>query len=90
MNNLFLKAIRSQEAYIKKPKLPKPKLTPEKRPPIKESTIMQILRLQESGLKAFDISKEVGVTVQTVYNVKQRYLLIDVKNGTKWYKWLGS
>ena len=75
---------------MKKPKPPKPKITPEKRPPIKESTIMQILRLQEQGFKAFDISKEVGVTVQTVYNVKQRYLLIDVKNGTKWYKWLGS
>jgi len=29
------------------------------------------------------------VPVQTVYNVRQRYMLIDVKNGKKWYKYLG-
>ena len=41
------------------------------------------------GLLAKDVAKEVSVPVQTVYNVKQRYILIDVKNGTKWYKWIG-
>ena len=50
---------------------------------------MQILTLQEQCIPSMHIAKEVDVPVQTVYNVKQRYILIDVKNGTKWYKWVG-
>ena len=50
---------------------------------------MQILGLNEMGLPVKNIAKEAGVPAQTVYNVRQRYILIDVKNGTRWYKWLG-
>jgi DNA-binding NarL/FixJ family response regulator len=50
---------------------------------------MQILKLQEMGLMVKDIAKEVSVPAQTVYNVRQRYILIDVKNGTQWYKSVG-
>ena len=35
------------------------------------------------------IAKETKVPLETVFNVKQRYILIDVKNGTKWYKFVG-
>jgi hypothetical protein len=45
--------------------------------------------MHEMGNPAPQISKETGVPVQTVYNVRQRYMLIDVKNGKKWYKYLG-
>jgi len=62
---------------------------PERREPIKDSTIMQILTLQEQRIPSIHIAKEADVPIQTVYNVKQRYILIDVKNGTKWYKWIG-
>ena len=55
-----------------------------------DSQIMQILALHELGMPARLISKESEVPVQTVYNVRQRYMLIDVKNGSKWYKYLGE
>jgi hypothetical protein len=29
------------------------------------------------------------VPVQTIYNVRQRYCLIDVEGEGKWYKYLG-
>ena len=85
----LLAAIRAQQAWEKKPKKPKPKLPSDKREKLQDTVIMQILGLQEMGLPAKNIAKEAGVPVQTVYNVKQRYILIDVKNGTRWYKWLG-
>jgi DNA invertase Pin-like site-specific DNA recombinase len=92
MNN-FLAAIKAQQAWHAKPKIHKPKqgalLPPEKREPVKDSTIMQILTLQELQIPAKHIAKEASVPVQTVYNVRQRYILIDVKNGTKWYKSVG-
>lgn len=88
MSNL-LAAIRAQQAWEKKPKKPKPKLPREKREKLQDTVIMQILGLQEMGLPSKDIAREAGVPVQTVYNVKHRYILIDVKNGTRWYKWLG-
>ncbi len=87
--NMLLAAIKSQQAWHKKEKPPRPKTLPEKREPMKDSTIMQILTLQEQCIPSMHIAKEVDVPVQTVYNVKQRYILIDVKNGTKWYKWVG-
>ena len=93
MMSKFVEAIKAQQAWHDKPKTHKPRqgalLPPEKREPIKDSAIMQILKLQELGLLAKDIAKEVSVPVQTVYNVRQRYILIDVKNGTKWYKSVG-
>ena len=85
----LLAAIRAQQAWEKKPKPPKPKLPSDKRDKLQDTVIMQILGLQEMGLPAKNIAKETGVPVQTVDNVKQRYILIDVKNGTRWYKWLG-
>ena len=85
----LLAAIRAQQAWEKKPKPPKPKLPSDKRDKLQDTVIMQILGLQEMGLPAKNIAKEAGVPVQTVYHVKQRYILIDVKNGTRWYKWLG-
>jgi DNA invertase Pin-like site-specific DNA recombinase len=85
----FAEAIKAQQAWHEKEKPAKPKMLPERREPIKDSAIMQILKLQELGLLAKDIAKEVSVPVQTVYNVRQRYILIDVKNGTQWYKSVG-
>ena len=85
----LLAAIRAQEAWQKKPKPPKPKILPEKREQIKDSVIMSILHMQEMGMPGRLIAKETEMPVQTVYNVKQRYILIDVKNGKKWYKFVG-
>jgi len=89
MMNKFVEAIKAQQAWQKKEKPPRPKVLPERREPIKDSTIMQILTLQEQRIPSIHIAKEADVPIQTVYNVKQRYILIDVKNGTKWYKWIG-
>lgn len=89
MTAKFVEAIRAQQEWLKKEKHTKPKLNPERRAPLKDSAIMQILTLQELGIPSMHIAREVGVPVRTVYNVRQRYILIDVKNGTKWYKWLG-
>ena len=85
----LLAAIRAQQAWEKKPKPPKPKMIPEKREPIKDSMIMRILHMQEMGKPGRLIAKETKVPLETVFNVKQRYILIDVKNGTKWYKFVG-
>lgn len=88
--NMLLAAIRSQEAYAKKPKPPRERVIADRRPPVTDSQIMQILSLHEMNMPARLISKESEVPVQTVYNVRQRYMLIDVKNGSKWYKYLGE
>lgn len=85
----LLAAIRAQEAWQKKPKPPKPKILPEKRDQIKDSVIMSILHMQEMGMPGRLIAKETEMPVQTIYNVRQRYMLIDVKNGKKWYKFIG-
>lgn len=85
----LLAAIRAQEAWQKKPKPPKPKILPEKRDQIKDSVIMSILHMQEMGMPGRLIAKETEMPVQTIYNVRQRYMLIDVKNGKKWYKFVG-
>ncbi len=85
----LLAAIRAQQAWEKKPKPPKPKILPEKREQIKDSVIMSILHMQEMGMPGRLIAKETEMPLQTVYNVKQRYILIDVKNGKKWYKFVG-
>lgn len=85
----LLAAIRAQQAWEKKPKPPKPKILPEKREQIKDSVIMSILHMQEMGMPGRLIAKETEMPLQTVYNVKQRYMMIDVKNGTKWYKFVG-
>tara|TARA_R100000231_G_scaffold67548_1_gene54170 strand:+ start:427 stop:693 length:267 start_codon:yes stop_codon:yes gene_type:complete len=88
MNN-FLAAIKAQQTWHKKEKPARPKILPDKREPIKDSTIMRILTMLDKEVPSRVVAKEVDVPVQTVYNVKQRYILIDVKNGTKWYKWIG-
>ena len=88
MNN-FLAAIRAQQAWDVKEKPARPKIMSDRREPIKDSAIMQILTLLDKNVPSRIVAKEVHVPVQTVYNVKQRYILIDVKNGTKWYKWTG-
>jgi len=85
----LLAAIRAQQAWEKKPKPPKPKAMPEKKEQIKDSAIMRILHLQEMGMPGRLIAKETELPVQTVYNVKQRYMMIDVNDGTKWYKFVG-
>jgi len=85
----LLAAIRAQQAWEKKPKPPKPKILPEKREQIKDSVIMSILHMQEMGMPGRLIAKETEMPVQTIYNVRQRYMLIDVKNGKKWYKFVG-
>ena len=85
----LLAAIRAQQAWEKKPKPPKPKILPEKREQIKDSVIMSILHMQEMGMPGRLIAKETEMPVQTIYNVKQRYMMIDVKNGKKWYKFIG-
>jgi DNA invertase Pin-like site-specific DNA recombinase len=85
----FAEAIKAQQAWHEKEKPAKPKMLPERREPIKDSLVMQILKLQDKGIPSVRIAKEVNVPVQTVYNVKHRYLLIDVKNGTQWYRPLG-
>tara|TARA_R110000796_G_scaffold120257_1_gene234415 strand:- start:2382 stop:2651 length:270 start_codon:yes stop_codon:yes gene_type:complete len=85
----LLAAIRAQEAWQKKPKPPKPKILPEKREQIKDSVIMSILHMQEMGMPGRLIAKETEMPLQTIYNVRQRYILIDVKNGKKWYKFVG-
>lgn len=85
----LLAAIRAQQAWEKKPKPPKPKILPEKREQIKDSVIMSILHMQEMGMPGRLIAKETEMPVQTIYNVRQRYMLIDVKNGKKWYKFIG-
>ncbi len=87
--NKFVAAIKAQEAWQKKPKPPREKVVMDRRPPVKESEIMQILTLHEMNATATQIAKETGVPVQTVYNVRQRYMLIDLKGGKKWYKYLG-
>jgi DNA invertase Pin-like site-specific DNA recombinase len=85
----LLAAIRAQQAWEKKPKPPKPKILPEKREQIKDSVIMSILHMQEMGMPGRLIAKETEMPLQTIYNVRQRYILIDVKNGKKWYKFVG-
>ena len=85
----LLAAIRAQEAWQKKPKPPKPKILPEKREQIKDSVIMSILHMQEMGMPGRLIAKETEMPLQTIYNVRQRYMMIDVKNGKKWYKFVG-
>ena len=82
MMSKFAEAIKAQQAWHLKLKPPRPKILSERREAIKDSTIMQILNLLDSGVPSRIIAKEVHVPVQTIYNVKQRYLLIDVKNGT--------
>ena len=82
----LLAAIRAQEAWHKPPK---PKILPEKREQIKDSVIMSILHMQEMGMPGRLIAKETEMPLQTIYNVRQRYILIDVKNGKKWYKFVG-
>ncbi len=88
--NKFVAAIKAQEAWQKKPKPPRERVIADRRPPVTDSQIMQILSLHEMNMPARLISKESEVPVQTVYNVRQRYMLIDVKNGSKWYKYLGE
>ena len=45
--------------------------------------------MQEMGMPGRLIAKETEMPLQTIYNVRQRYILIDVKNGKKWYKFVG-
>ncbi len=85
----FLAAIRAQQVWDAKEKPARSKIMSGRREPIKDSAIMQILTLLDKNVPSRIVAKEVDVPVQTVYNVKQRYILIDVKNGTQWYKWLG-
>jgi len=87
--NKFVQAIRSQEAYAKKPKPPRERVIADRRPPVKESQIMRILLLQNKGVQPRRIADEIGVPVQTIYNVRQRYCLIDIEGEGKWYKYLG-
>ena len=87
--NKFLQAIKSQEAYKKKPKPRKEHLPADKRPPIKDSQIVQALGLIKMGLTPSHVAKELDVPVQTIYNVRQRYQLIQLEDGKKWYKYLG-
>ena len=87
--NKFVQAIRSQEAYMKKPKPKKNNVPEDRRPPVKESQIMRILLLQNKGVQPRHIAGEVGVPVQTIYNVRQRYCLIDVEGEGKRYNYLG-
>ena len=85
----FVQAIRSQEAYMKKPKPRKENLPVDKRPPIKDAQIMQTLSLLNRGARPIDIAKELNVPAQTIYNVRQRYRRIKLDDGTYWYKYLG-
>ena len=87
--NKFLQAIKSQEAYKKKPKPRKEHLPADKHPPIKDSQIVQALGLIKMGLTPSHVAKELDVPVQTIYNVRQRYQLIQLEDGKKWYKYLG-
>ena len=87
--NKFVAAIKAQEVWRKKPKPPRERVVIDRRPPVKESQIMQILILHKQGAQATQIARETEVPIQTVYNVRQRYTLIDVEDGTKWYKYLG-
>ena len=48
--NKFVQAIRSQEAYMKKPKPRKEQLPTDRRPPMKDSQIVQTLHLMKMGL----------------------------------------
>ena len=84
--NKFVAAIRAQEAWQSKPKPPRERVAIDKRPPVKDSEVMQILTMHEMGAGAPQISKETELPVQTIYNVRSRYILIDVKNGGRWYK----
>ena len=85
----FVQAIRSQEAYMKKPKPRKENLPVDKRPPIKDAQIMQTLSLLNRGARPIDIAKELNIPAQTIYNVRQRYRRIKLDDGTYWYKYLG-
>ena len=85
----FVQAIRSQEAYMKKPKPRKEQLPTDRRPPMKDSQIVQALHLMKMGLSPSHIAKELDVPVQTVYNVRQRYQLIKLEDGKNWYRYLG-
>jgi DNA invertase Pin-like site-specific DNA recombinase len=85
----FVQAIRSQEAYMKKPKPRKEQLPTDRRPPMKDSQIVQALTLMKMGLSPSHIAKELDVPVQTVYNVRQRYQLIKLEDGKNWYRYLG-
>ena len=87
--NKFLQAIKSQEAYMKKPKPRKEQLPPDRRPPMKDSQIVQALNLMKMGLSPSHIAKELDVPVQTVYNVRQRYQLSKLEDGKNWYRYLG-
>ena len=87
--NKFVQAIRSQEAYMKKPKPRKEQLPTDRRPPMKDSQIVQALNLMKMGLSPSHIAKELDVPVQTVYNVRQRYQLIKLEDGKNWYRYLG-
>ena len=87
--NKFVQAIRSQEAYMKKPKPRKEQLPTDRRPPMKDSQIVQALHLMKMGLSPSHIAKELDVPVQTVYNVRQRYQLIKLEDGKDWYIYLG-
>ena len=86
----LIAAIRAQEAWQKKPKPPRERVSIDRRPPVNDAKIMHILTLHEMGMPAPLISRETEVPVQTIYNVRARYILIDVKNGKKWYKYLGA
>lgn len=88
--NKFVAAIKAQEAWRKKTKPPRERVSIDRRQPVNDSKIMHILTLHEMGMPAPIISRETEVPVQTVYNVRSRYMLIDVKNGKKWYKYLGA
>ena len=88
--NKFVAAIKAQEAYQKKPKPPRERVVIDRRPPVKESQIMQVLSLQQMGMSPTQIAKHLDLPVQTIYNVRQRYSLIQLENGEKWYKYLGA
>lgn len=85
----FIAAIKAQEAYKKKPKPKREVVVVDRRPPLKDAQIVQALNLLKLGLTPRDIAKELEVPAQTIYNVRQRYQIIELEDGRSWYRYLG-
>lgn len=91
MTNLVA-AIAAQKAYQAKPKPPRNKIGigNKKRERIPDATVMRILTLQDIGIPAPAISKELGIPTGTIYNVRYRYRLIELEDGSQWYNYVGE
>ena len=53
---------------------------------LSDSAIMTVLYKLEIGMKPPEISKDLNIPVQRIYNVQYRYQIVRNDDGTQWYE----